>query len=258
MLRSGPATACSLLLVLMTGCSAPPSAPPAYGAGGSPQLFDDLGPHTRAVTTKSPEAQAYFDQGLNWLYSFNHDEAVRSFTRATELDPDCAMAWWGVALARRTPITTTRSMTEERPEHLGVGRTMDQRRRCTGIDERRHRSSVRSSRRWKHRYVNPVAEDRSAARTVEYADRDGRRVLRAIPDDSDVGTLYAESMMVQHPWKLYTERSGSRPADTVTTVARARAGARRWTRTIPAPTTSTSTRSSRATTRTAASRRRIA
>ena len=76
-----------LSCIALGGCSASQSAPemPAYGAGGSPQVFEGMGPHTRTVTTDSPEAQAYFDQGLNWMYGFNHDEAVRSFTRAAEV-----------------------------------------------------------------------------------------------------------------------------------------------------------------------------
>ena len=53
----------------------------------------------RPITTKSAEAQQYFDQGLTLVYAFNHDEAIRSFKQAAKLDPDCAMAWWGVALA---------------------------------------------------------------------------------------------------------------------------------------------------------------
>src|SRR5688572_14974988 len=52
-------------------------------------LFDDLGTHTRVVTTSSREAQAYFDQGLRLTYGFNHDEATRSFARAAKLDPEC-------------------------------------------------------------------------------------------------------------------------------------------------------------------------
>ena len=62
-------------------------------------LFDGLGGLSRKVTTDSPEAQRYFDQGLAFMYAFNHDEAIRSFRRAGELDPKCAMAFWGVAIA---------------------------------------------------------------------------------------------------------------------------------------------------------------
>ena len=64
-----------------------------------PPLYTDLGTHHKAVGTKVPEAQKYFDQGLRLVYGFNHAEAIRSFTRATELDSACAMCWWGIAYA---------------------------------------------------------------------------------------------------------------------------------------------------------------
>src|SRR5678815_2898245 len=62
-------------------------------------LFQGLGSHTRAITTKSPQAQKYFDQGLNLVFGFNHGAAIRSFKEAARLDPECAMAHWGIALA---------------------------------------------------------------------------------------------------------------------------------------------------------------
>jgi hypothetical protein len=51
------------------------------------------------VATSNPETQKFFDQGLNFMYAFNHDEAVRAFRQAAELDPDCAMAHWGISLS---------------------------------------------------------------------------------------------------------------------------------------------------------------
>src|SRR5215468_9443828 len=66
----------------------------AHGA----QLFEGLGNFHRAVTTSSPQAQQYFDQGMRFLWAFNHDEATRSFANAAELDPACAACYWGVAL----------------------------------------------------------------------------------------------------------------------------------------------------------------
>ena len=54
------------------------------------QIFSDLGTHHRAITTDSVQAQDFFDQGLTWMYAFNHDEAVRSFRRAAELNQACA------------------------------------------------------------------------------------------------------------------------------------------------------------------------
>src|SRR5262245_65753288 len=62
-------------------------------------LFEGRGTHARKITTHSPEAQRYFDQGLAFLFGFNHDEAIRSFRQAATLDTSSAMAWWGVSIA---------------------------------------------------------------------------------------------------------------------------------------------------------------
>ena len=72
-----------------------------HGAGGEKPaaIVPGLGEHSHRVSTASAEAQRFFDQGLNYVFAFNHDEAVRSFERAAELDPQLAMAHWGIALA---------------------------------------------------------------------------------------------------------------------------------------------------------------
>ena len=62
------------------------------------QLFSGLGDFHRGVTTPSPAAQQYFDQGMRFVWAFNHDEATRSFAKAAQLDPTCAACYWGVAL----------------------------------------------------------------------------------------------------------------------------------------------------------------
>jgi hypothetical protein len=82
---------------------------PAGHEGGAPlaekndgreaPLFDDLGSYQHPITTTSPQAQRYFNQGLTLAYGFNHGEAIRSFKEAARLDPGCAMCHWGVALA---------------------------------------------------------------------------------------------------------------------------------------------------------------
>src|SRR2546423_6424075 len=70
-----------------------------HKAEGTATLMPGLGTHHHAVATKSPAAQRFFDQGLTLVYAFNHEEAVRSFRRAAELDPQMAMAYWGIAYA---------------------------------------------------------------------------------------------------------------------------------------------------------------
>src|SRR6516165_8130613 len=93
--------ACAAMLVLANApdlLAAEPAKP-----GSQPTfkvtLYNGLGKHTRPVATSNPEAQKFFDQGLNFMYAFNHDEAVRAFRKAAELDPDCAMAQWGISLS---------------------------------------------------------------------------------------------------------------------------------------------------------------
>ncbi len=90
------------LISLLLSLLAPPAATAAWAdrAGDVPRL-QGLGAHARKVTTTSSEAQSSFDQGLALLFAFNHDEAIRSFRKATELDPSCPMAWWGLAVAPR-------------------------------------------------------------------------------------------------------------------------------------------------------------
>src|SRR5262249_53110248 len=91
-------TACAGALVAL---AEPPVRRPAE------PRFRGLGPHHRKVTTRSDAAEAYFGQGLAFLYGFNHDEAIRSFEASAMCDPQCAMAYWGVAAANGPHINNT-------------------------------------------------------------------------------------------------------------------------------------------------------
>src|SRR4051812_45845019 len=84
--------------VILAGCQSTQHQVATRPAGTTAPLYTDLGTHHRSVTTSSPLAQKYFDQGLIWAFSFNHDEAIKSFMQAAALDPNCAMAYWGIAL----------------------------------------------------------------------------------------------------------------------------------------------------------------
>ena len=90
-------TFCTGLMCALVCVSAPParaqSAPPAV------PLFDNLGTHHYDITPSVPLTQRYFDQGLRLYYGFNHAEAIRAFQEAARRDPDCAMCYWGIALA---------------------------------------------------------------------------------------------------------------------------------------------------------------
>jgi tetratricopeptide (TPR) repeat protein len=187
-----------LSLSLAPLCAAQTTKPsePAYGAGAPSRLFDGLGSHQRTISTTSPEAQQFFNQGLNWMYAFNHDEAVRAFTRAAELDPQCAMAWWGVSQCQG-PNYNSPEMSEARSAAAwdALQRARARIDNTTPVE----RALIEALGQ---RYAQPEPEDRTRLDQA-YADALAK-VWEQFPDDSDVGTLYAEAMMVQHPWKLYT------------------------------------------------------
>lgn len=201
------------LTAVWVGCSAMQTVtvPPEYGALGKAQIFADMGSHTREITTDSPEAQEYFNQGLNWLYAFNHDEAVRSFTRAAELDPDCAMAWWGVAYAQG-PNYNDPVMTEKRSAAAWTALQNALRRIDDELPAERALIEALAQR-----YDDPAPEDR---KPLEKAFSDAMATVWAQhSDDSDIGTFYAESLMVQHPWKLYTNDREPAREDTLVLVS---------------------------------------
>ena len=84
-----------VLVLLLAGCGDSQSG----NSNAAVPLYDDLGNHHYAITTRVPEAQQYFDQGLRLHYAFNHAEAIRAFEEAARLDPDCASCYWETALS---------------------------------------------------------------------------------------------------------------------------------------------------------------
>jgi hypothetical protein len=89
-------TTCLALLALSAGCT---RAPESSSAEPRAPLYDNVGTLHHQITTSSPDAQRYFDQGLRLSYAFNHAEAIRAFRQAAAIDPTCAMCYWGVAFA---------------------------------------------------------------------------------------------------------------------------------------------------------------
>jgi tetratricopeptide (TPR) repeat protein len=155
------------------------------------------------VTTTSPVAQRYFDQGLAFVYGFNHDEAIRSFAQAAEIDPQCAMAHWGVALANGPHINNP-AVDEAHAKAAWDAMT-------------RAREFVRQASPAEHalidalgaRYAMPQPADRKALDQA-YADA-MKQVRQAYPDDTDAAALYAESLMDLRPWDLWKNDGTAQP-----------------------------------------------
>jgi tetratricopeptide (TPR) repeat protein len=166
-------------------------------------LFDGLGGLSRKVTTASPEAQRYFDQGLAFVYAFNHDEAIRSFRHAGELDPKCAMAFWGVAYANGPHINNP-VVPEDRAK--AAWEALEQAKALAAGASPVERALVEALA---SRYALPQPADRKPLDQA-YADA-MRGVFRAYPKDADVGALFAESLADLRPWDLWTADGSPQP-----------------------------------------------
>jgi tetratricopeptide (TPR) repeat protein len=171
--------------------------------GASVPLFEGLGGHSRKVTTASPEAQRYFDQGLAFLYAFNHDEAIRAFRRAGELDPRCAMAFWGVAVANGPHINNP-VVPEDRAKAAWEALKKAQAAAAGASPVEQALIEALAAR-----YALPQPEDRKPLEQA-YADA-MRKVWLAYPRDADVGALFAESLADLRPWDLWTPDGKPQP-----------------------------------------------
>lgn len=161
-----------------------------------PLLLDGLNHDRREITTGSEEARRWFNQGLELLYGFNHDEAIRSFQQAAEHDPESAIPWWGIAYARGPHINNP-VMTEQQ-SRLAYEAAREAVRR---IDQAApvEQALVRAI---STRYAMPFEEDRTQL-DEEFAAA-MERVWEEFPEDPDVGALFAESLMTLQPWDLWT------------------------------------------------------
>ena len=158
-------------------------------------LVSGLGDVNLSVSTANADAQKFFDQGLAYMYAFNHGEAVRSFKRAAELDPQLAMAYWGVAVALGSNYNLQADAPQLREAHANLQKALS----LAGKASARDRAYIEALAR---RYSNDLEADRQKL-AQDYKTAMGELVKR-YPDDLDAATLYAESMMNLRPWKLWS------------------------------------------------------
>jgi tetratricopeptide (TPR) repeat protein len=166
-------------------------------------LYEGLGSHSRKVTTDSAEAQLYFDQGLGFLHGFNHRAAIRAFEHAAKLDPECAMAHWGVAFACGPHIN---SMAVPPPAAELAWKELQFAQKNAGNASPVERALIDALGK---RYANPQPDDRSGLDRA-YADA-MREVWKKYPQDPDVGAFFAEAMMNLRPWDQWTPDGKPQP-----------------------------------------------
>src|SRR5579864_8245104 len=157
-------------------------------------LVTGLGDLHHPVSTHNPEAQQFFDQGLRFIYAFNHDEAARSFQHAAELDPKLAMAYWGVAEAVGPNYNDPADPERYQHAHDAVQKAVD----LSGDVSPSEQAYIRAMA--KRFPADPKSDLKQAAEA--YHDAMGE-VVSKFPDDLDAATLFAEAGMNLHPWGLW-------------------------------------------------------
>ncbi|MGH7527757.1 MAG: tetratricopeptide repeat protein [Gemmatimonadales bacterium] len=175
--------------------------PTTEAEGQAPPVYDNLGSLHHKITTKSPLAQQYFDQGLRLTYGFNHEEAIRSFAEGARQDSTCAMCFWGIAYARgpniNAPMDTSAAKPAwhaiQRAQALAAGTTPKERDLIAAMAKRYSPDPA----------AGRLALDSAYAKAM-------KEVARKYPKDPDAQALYAEALMDLTPWNYWTDR-GTKP-----------------------------------------------
>ena len=180
-----------------------------------PDYFD-LGSYTRPVTTSSARAQAWFSRGLLWAYAFNHEEAVTCFEHAIGADPECALAYWGLAYALGPNYNKPWEAFGQAEAASAVSRAFSaavaaaQRAgRATPVE----RALVQALA---SRYPSAQPAEDCSPWNAGYADA-MREAYRSHPRDLDVAALFADALMNLTPWALWDQATGQ-PADGAATL----------------------------------------
>ena len=178
--------------------------------------YYDLGGYSRRVTTSSAEAQVWFDRGLIWSYGFGHEEAVRCFEKAIELDPTCAMAYWGIAYATGPNYNKPWEAFDQvdlaqsvATGHAAIERAVAAAETVTAVEQ----GLIEAMRT---RFPSPTPAEDASDWNDAYADA-MRAVYRKHDGDLDVAALFADALMNRTPWALW-DLASAEPADGASTV----------------------------------------
>ena len=198
----------------MAGCgrSAAPVTPAnqsAHDAHATPKpgaprtaLLGNLGSYHRGIKTSSDDAQKFFDEGLTLLYGFNHEESFKSFEIAAAKDPASPMPHWGMSLALGTNINDTAPADRLKQAYTHLAEA--EKRKSGGSDVEQGLVDALA-----RRYVADPTGDQ-AVREQAYSNAMGA-LAKKFPEDIDVATLYAESLMNLRPWRLYKKDGTPEP-----------------------------------------------
>ena len=187
------------LILTLTACTTQPegtrSGHSHPTADGRPVLYDSLGNYSYRITTASPQAQRWFDQGLRFVYAFNHHEAQKAFREAARLDPACAMCSWGIAITEGGNYNHPTDAEREK-------RALD----AVQAAQQRAAAATPAERAIIQALAKRHTADAGAKREGldrGYADA-MREVARQFPNDLEAATFFADAAMNLRPWNLWT------------------------------------------------------
>ncbi|HYF32829.1 MAG TPA: tetratricopeptide repeat protein [Chitinophagaceae bacterium] len=179
-----------------------PSFDPNKMNEGNAPLFKGLGNLHYTVTTNSPKAQQYFNQGLKLLYGFNHGEAGRSFKASIKADSTCAMAYWGLGMVLAPNYNAALN-----PSSLAdINEAMDKALLHSAKASPREKALIRALSK---RFPREPVQDMSPYNAAYSAAM--KEAYLAFPNDPEIGTLYADALMNEHPWNLWLKDGTPQP-----------------------------------------------
>lgn len=197
---------CAVALMALSSCrnSSPVAStdpdqavsPPEMALVGA-NLLEGLGNYRFPVTSRHPQVQRWFDQGLMLTFGFNHDAAERSFLKATELDPECAMCWWGAALVVGPHVNAGM----DPKDNADAWNRLQRARSLASSATERERAFIEAL---SARYAQNPPDDRRPLDEA-YA-RATRELMRQRPDDLDAAVFHAEALMDLQPWNYYDDQ----------------------------------------------------
>jgi tetratricopeptide (TPR) repeat protein len=171
----------------------------------------DLGRYGRKITTSSNDAQLWFDRGLNWLFGFNHGEAIKCFQKALSHDPDCAMAHWGISYASGPNYNLPWDLYDPHGRQMALSAAYDAMQRALPLAGKASPVEKAMIEALPARYPQREAIEDMAPWDKAYT-KAMRKVFEAHPDDLEVRAVFAESIMNETPWQMWDLRSG-KPAE---------------------------------------------
>ncbi len=173
--------------------------------------YFDLGSYRRTITTTSPDAQIWFDRGLNWLFGFNHGEAVKCFRRALEHDPGCAMAYWGVSYASGPNYNLPWYLYDPHGRQMALEASFDAMQGALANVEGVTPVEQALIRALPARYPQREPIEDMGPWDKAYT-REMRKVFESHRDDLEVRSVFAEAIMNETPWKMWDLKTG-KPAE---------------------------------------------